>query len=345
MPTVFNTVNKSHPHDKKIWKAVFQSWTKGSPLPQEAKVPGTSTLFAFTASGQPIKIDPALRKESPSRRLQAILEAFARMPESARRPAAAREKIDAAALKYASGGGRYTGAEPPPHRLILRAYSRAITGNEVSGYRPARLNVTQFQLGESGCLEGAAAFKAEKASVPEPFKDTFWLTEAEWTALVPTHRQKGDKLAVPHSVTRRLLLYGCHNWWASETLIKLWAPDAIKHAALVATVVERTPAGARLRLDGDFALSQLKPYPANFKGRIHGRLHYDFKAQAFTRFDMVVVGDFQGIFSCRNNQTWGPAPMAFAFELGRPGTAVDDVLPIGILPHQGGKDYLSPVRK
>jgi hypothetical protein len=342
---VFNTVNKSHAQDKTVWKEVFKSWTKGAALPLEARVPGTRTLFLFAASGRPITLDPALQKQPTSERLAQAAALFADLPEADRAPAEAKKDLEPGELKYSSGGGRYTGEEPPPGRLVLRTFGRVLAGDATQGYHPARLNNSQFVSGQSDCLEGTPKFEAKGAFVPEPLKDTFWLTEAEWTALAPDDLKQGDPIAVSQAAVRRLLLYGCHNWWAAETLIRLWSPEAVRKGTLTATVIEKTPTRAVYRLDGEFVMTQEKPYKADYRGRIEGRLTYDFEKKAFSRFDMLVLGDFQGIWFCRANQTFGPVPLAFAFELARGNKAVDDVLPIGFLPHKGGKLYLNPPSK
>jgi hypothetical protein len=347
VPVVFNSVNKSMPGDRQLWKEVFHSWTKGAALPVEGRVPGTATIFVFSAGGQPIKLDPALRNEPIGRRFQAALAAFAALPESERAPADAREKLDSEQLRYASGGGRYNGEEPPAGRLVLRAYSRMLRRDDQGRYGIARVNVTQFQLMEfdqAGCFcgyEGHPRFKAERSQVLEPTRDTFWLMEPEWKSLIPADPKPGDKLAWPRSATRRLFLYGCHNWWAAETLIQLWGPDAIRQAELTATVTSVSSSEIALCLDGPFEMAQVKPFQAAFKGQVRGEVRFDRRKEAFMRFDMLVLGDYHGIFSCRQGKTFGPVPMAFAFELARHDTPADDVIPIGLTPQKGGKGYLA----
>jgi hypothetical protein len=158
---------------------------------------------------------------------------------------------------------------------------------------------------------------------------------------MPDGARVGDRIALPPSASRRLLLYGCHNWWAAETLIKLWTPEALRQHDLVAVVEEVSPARISLRLEGAFRLEQTKPHKAAYKGRVGGILSYDREKKAFRRFDMVVLGDYEGLFFCRPKTTLGPMPIAYAFELARPDCPADDVLPIGLLPHKGGKDYLA----
>jgi hypothetical protein len=347
VPVVFNSINKSLPDDKKIWKEVFHSWTKGAALPPEGRLPGVNTLFLFTASGQPIKLDSKLRDEPVGHRLKQALAAFASLPETERSPVEARTKPDLSQLRYASGGGRYTGEEPPPGRVVLRAYNRLLARDDQGGYRPARVNWYQFQtmdVDPSGCwcgYEGHPRFKAEGAKVPEPTKDMFWLLEPEWQALVPAGAKKGDKAALPRSATRRLFLYGCHNWWAAETLIQLWGPEALQQAEVAATVTAAEPDRITLHLQGSFQMGQVKPYKATFKGQVAGVLQYDPQKKTFTRFDIVVLGDYQGIFYCQAGKTCGPLPIAFAFELAKQDTPADDVVPIGLTPQKGGKLYLS----
>jgi hypothetical protein len=352
VPVVFNTVNKSLPGDSGVWTNVFKSWVcePRAALPLESRLPGTKTMCFFAASGRPIEIAATTRSEPLEQRLSKVLAAFEQLPETDRKPADAKKRLDLSQLKYASGGGRYRGDEPPPGRLVLRAYNRILSREANGGLHPAKINRTQFLLGEGGaCVEGHPKFKAERSALPEPIKDMFWLTEAEWRTLVPAGLKKGDVMTVPRSASRRLFLWGCHNWWAAETLIRLWRSDAIKHGDLTATVVAISPAGVTLKLAGDFDMvndiSKPKTYRAAYKGQVSGVVHYDRAKEKFTRFDMLVLGDFQGVWYCRSNLDWGPkpVPLAFAFQLAEPGSPADDVIPIGL--NKGGKLYWNSEEK
>ncbi|MFP6659166.1 MAG: hypothetical protein VB853_13370, partial [Pirellulales bacterium] len=200
------------------------------------------------------------------------------------------------------------------------------------------------------CIEGNPKFKTDHLTyAPEPIKDMFWLTEADWKSLVPTGLKKGDVIAFPRAASRRLLLWGCYNWWAAETLIRLWKPDAIRQTDLTATVVEASSSSVTLKLAGDFDMandtSKPETYQATYKGRLSGMVHYDRAKAKFTRFDMLVLGDFQGVWFCRSNLNWGPkpVPLAFAFQLAKPGSPADDVIPIGL--YKGGKLYWNSEEK
>lgn len=347
VPVVFNTVNKSLPQDRDIWTNVFRSWVckPRAALPLESRLPGTKTICIFAASGRPLTIDAAMRSEPFERRLQEVFSTFEKLPVADRSPADAREKPDLSQLKYSSGGGRYKGEEPPADRLVLHAYNRILTRDEKGDYCPAKINLTQFMVGEGGnCIEGNPKFKTDpRTRVPTPIKDMFWMTSAESKTLIPDGLKKGDVIPLPRSVSRRLLLWGCHNWWAAETLIRLWKPDAVRQANLDATVVETSSSGVTLRLSGEFDLandtSKPKTYRAAYKGQLSGVVQYDRAKSKFTRFDMLVLGDFQGVWYTRSNLDWGPkpVPVAFAFELAGQAGAADDVVPIGL--YKGGKEY------
>lgn len=170
MPVVFNTVNKSLPTDSKVWTESFRSWVcvPRAALPLESRLPGKNTMCFFAASGRPIKIDAALRSELLSRRLQAVLDVYAKLPAAERSPAEARTRPDLSKLKYSSGGGRYVGEEPPTGRLVLRAYSRILTRDKEGSYRVARLSQTQFMTEDTSFYEGAPRFKAEGSSMQAP---------------------------------------------------------------------------------------------------------------------------------------------------------------------------------
>ncbi len=308
VPVVFNTYNKRLPEDGKVWTDAFRSWVcvPRAALPIESRLPGKSTMCFFAASGRPIKINAALRTQPLNRRLQEVLDVFTKLPEADRSPAAAKTKPDLSRLKY------HRGEEPPQGRLVLRAYNRILTRDEDKGYRAARVNWTQFMTEDTSFFEGAPKFKAEGSMIRAPMKDMFWLMEAEWKALVPARPKEGDKLAVPQSASRRLFLYGCHNWWAVETLERLWGPESIQQGDLTVTIAGVSATEVTMHLDGAFQManSKDKPCKAAYKGQVSGVLCYDLGKKAFTRFDMVVLGDYQGLFYCRS-KPMGPMLIAF----------------------------------
>ena len=87
-----------------------------------------------------------------------------------------------------------------------------------------------------------------------PTNDMLWLMEAEWKSLIPANPKKGDTFAVPRSVSWRLFLYGCHNWWAAETLMQLWQPEALQQGDL-------TPGRHSFIMSGEHLFAQANGFP------------------------------------------------------------------------------------
>ena len=75
-----------------------------------------------------------------------------------------------------------------------------------------------------------------------------------------------------------------------------WRPEEIRSRTLTLTVEAESPAELRLRLSGKVSLKKEKGnFPYGYDAEYSGVLVYDRKKEAFTRFDVLALGDW----------TWG----------------------------------------
>jgi hypothetical protein len=128
----------------------------------------------------------------------------------------------------------------------------------------------------------------------EPGRDFLWLTAAEWQSLVPARPTKGLQRAVPTPLVDRL----CRRYLID--LVRVGgnggphAPQSVRSQELWLQVEETSPACLRLRLHGSarFDVSGSEHGPARTTTyRLAGRLDYDPRRKAFTRFDVVALSE------------------------------------------------------
>src|SRR5262249_43297050 len=155
--------------------------------------------------------------------------------------------------------------------------------------------------------------KAETFSwgVYEPGRDYVWLTEADWKALVPADRKKGDRFPLPASVAERLIARLTD--WSEANGAHWQQPEHVRSQDLTLTVEETSSAVLRLRLEGSVRLAHDAPkdavryHPslrplhhedpkafARCDARLLGYLTYDRNGKAFTCFDVVALGEYVG---------------------------------------------------
>jgi hypothetical protein len=318
------------PSDADVFKNHFKApGNHPSAIKGGAALPGRGSLFPFTASGEPLKIDGGVKPIN--QQLQAVLEAFARLPEQDRAPADAKPKPDLSQLKPR--------VEPPAGGLTLRRYSRYLM-RDGDDYRPAKSVGTTFPIYEWMPGYAAAEKKSKAAAAPEPPQtDNLWVTEAEWRGLVPVDPKAGDTFAVPETLMQRLYLYGFHIYASSES-VSTWTMNApkpaefLKRAELNAVVEQVTSAAVVVRLQGSFRLDRPTPLlggkdcPRSYEGQLAGVISYDRAKKALTRLDVVALGNYQGFWIGDSGSTaTDGALIAFAFELAGGNAALVDTAP------------------
>jgi hypothetical protein len=149
----------------------------------------------------------------------------------------------------------------------------------------------------------------------DPGHDYLWLTEDEWQSLLPAEMNTGYKYALPKSLTKKLACDPLtHNAWARDPPI-VWHPRHIRSLDLNLTVTDVSAGNVQMRVEGAVLLeaplrdafmgdrartpkgdpissnSQLK-----YDARMLGYLTYDRHKKAFTRFDIVALGDYVGFY-------------------------------------------------
>jgi hypothetical protein len=251
--------------------------------------------------------------------IRAALEAWNKLPESARKPGA----IQIGELRKVDSNVKTT----TPGSLILQVYESRLAGDLKRDLR-RREKAETFSWG-----------------VYEPGRDYVWLTEADWKSLVPTDRPKGDRFSLPACFADHMIAR-LTDW--SEANGARWAPEHIRSKDLTLTVEEVSSAAIRLRLEGSVRLAHAAPkvavryHPdlrplhhedpkafARYDARLLGFLSYDLAKKAFTRFDVVALGEYVGplLNSYRNADGQNfylikPCPLGVTFEIAPPGLVV-----------------------
>jgi hypothetical protein len=163
-------------------------------------------------------------------------------------------------------------------------------------------------------------------TTPQAQPDHMWLAEAEWKALMPAEPRPGDRVALPPAVADRLVrrhLNPLSVYGETEPL----ARRDVRAAALTVTIEQVSAARVRLRLEGRARLGK-EPRAAAAGGRtacmgdwgyephVLGLLEYDPRKRAFTRFDVVALGDHFGRLGiCDSGARPGLQPLGVSFEL------------------------------
>lgn len=193
------------------------------------------------------------------KRLQAALEKFKQLPP---------EKRTAAVEELPSSWKGKAEPNPPAEGLILKQYRRGF-------HRDARGEMHRQEL----------------------HHDWLWMTRAEWQSLVPEKPRVGDSMTVPRFLLTRI---GRHHAQIVNPSTSLRI-SATPKPALTLTVEEASPEQLRLRLQGSFQVTEYQPEPGGeltngiIDYQVCGCLQYDVKKKAFSRFDLVALGDVTNI--------------------------------------------------
>jgi hypothetical protein len=267
------------------------------------------------------------------------LKEFHKLPEADRKPPVGeRGKIDP---KW---------PVPSPGGLIVRVYQ------------------TRLERDADDNLRQPATFRSFGWGCYEPGRDTVWLTEAECKSLVPADLEKGETLRFPATLGDRIARSALRD--LSETNGVTWDPKAVRSLKWTLTVENVSPSQVRLSMKGTVSLRN-DPVPAvvectkalarrsragerfqappndeklpapRFDARVLGYLDYDRARQAFTRFDVVALGEYVGININPDYQkprqpyyfVIRPLPVGIAFEIAPPGQV--------ILPHVRWRELYS----
>src|SRR5262245_20915353 len=249
-------------------------------------------------------------------RLRQSLVEFKSLPKSERAPRSA--KVEALKQRDQT----YLPPTPSEGSLILKVYTRGLDRNSRGELTHCNLDQEIRERAQLNEIAGAEYYKAKEA--PQP--DRLWITQAEWKSLVPANPKKGASFPLPESIVKRLCQY--HLFDDTWGLPLPWGDGDTRSARMILTIQEVSPAQVLLHLEGEAVIANASdPSKAGhgYQPRVLGSLCYDRKRNAFTRFDLVAVGDHwdnDGSGAGRR----GRHPLGIAIELAK-GDSPQDRLP------------------
>src|SRR5262249_53131280 len=158
---------------------------------------------------------------------------------------------------------------------------------------------------------------------------------------VPAQPKKGASYPLPGGVAKRMIAR-MTDW--SEANGARWEPEHVRSQDLTLTVEDASSTSVRLRLEGSVRLAHDAPREAvryhpslrplhhedpkafpHFDGRVLGSLSYDLDKKAFSRFDVVALGEYVGPllnpYRTEDRQNFyliKPCPLGVFFEIARP---------------------------
>ena len=257
--------------------------------------------------------------------LQSKLKAWAALPESDRTPGAVKvasaAKVDPkrAALALPEGA------------LVVRVFNRHLGWDDDKSLRYAIAD------------DYLKASKAEVERFAMAQNDFMWIPEKEWKALVPAEPRKGAKQPAPTSFALRLYRFHLDpaRGFTEGANFTTSRPDA---GQLTLTVEDVTADKLTLSLEGSVKLTQPgKGEPSTYSPAITGKLEYDRKKGAFTRFDLLALGTASGLPRDANGKIAfreGAYPVGIAFEMVASPTTAERLHPRGARDNPAA--YLEP---
>jgi hypothetical protein len=258
--------------------------------------------------------------------LREKLKAFEALPEADRAPGAVAlpgaAPLDPKRLALAR----------PPGSLVVRVFNRHL-GRAADG----ALRYAQPE----DYLPGAGKADLERYAMAQ--NDFLWIPEAEWRALVPSDPKVGERHPVPASFALRLFrlhLDPSRGFTEGSNFGRSSTADG----RLELTVQEASPERIRLVLEGRASLQDPgRDEPSVYRPALRGVLDYDRAKNAFTRVDLLALGDASGLPRDANGKIafrTGRYPVGIVFEL------VVAPTPAELLHPRGARDnpaaYLEP---
>jgi hypothetical protein len=194
--------------------------------------------------------------------LDEALKRFNALPEGERKPGAVK-------VEELPGKNRDPlQLQPARGTLVARVYCRAM--------QPALGGSLQYE---------------QLHNIDGPNIDYLWIHEAEWKSLVPANPKVGVSFPLPPAIADRIVRY--HLPVVPDEEAGSWRPEDVRARKLSLTVVEVSPAGIRLRLDGTVLLADDAKIASSRWGHdasLLGFLYFDSTKGEFSRFDIVSLG-------------------------------------------------------
>jgi hypothetical protein len=204
--------------------------------------------------------------------------------------------------------------------------------------------------GADGALRYAAAEdylpgmgKADVERFAMAQNDFMWIPEKEAQALVPAEPVKGARAAAPASFALRLFRFHLDPARGFTEGANFGNSTAASGRVEIA-VEEVTDAKLVLSLEGWADLKQAgREEPSTYRPALRGILEVDRARKAFTRFDLVALGDASGLPCDANGKVAfrkGVYPVGIAFELVAQPTTAERLHPRGARDNPSA--YLEP---
>jgi hypothetical protein len=241
-------------------------------------------------------------RDGMAQALLEVLAAYAKLPETERRPKMVDGEIKPQPL-------------PPSGGLVLTIYDRPLGRDAKNQLR----------------LPDGDDFGGRRTHAPHGQRSSLWFKEDEWKSLIPQNPREGQTYKVSAKLAKRIWLYGLvpQTLWVVE---ESWKPDSVRQGELNVTALEINPKTIRLRLHGSVLLSAagvlhtwpdrkfVKNIVNRYDARLEGMLEFDRPKNKIVRFDLATLGDFTGRWFA-GNKGWKEATLeallclGFALEL------------------------------
>ncbi len=258
--------------------------------------------------------------------LREKLKAWEALPEAERRPGGVSVE------KAAKIDPKRAALALPKGALVVRVFNRHLARDKDGGVRHATPEDFPAKTG-----------KVEAGRYAMAQNDFMWVPEAEWRGLMPDDPKKGATHPAPVTFALRLFRYHLDpargfTEGANFTAAKADAGE------LTLTIEDVSEGRVRLRLEGHADLRQRgRDEPGLYAPAVLGYLEYGRKEKAFTRFDIVALGDASGLPTDANGRVIirkGAYPVGVAFELVATPTEAERLHPRGARDNPSA--YLGP---
>jgi len=269
----------------------------GGPGPKSA---GRQGIFLLTASGTVLGFAGACDD------MKAVREVFA--AALARWDALPAEARTAQVPAMGAAGARYA-STPPADALTLDVTTRLLERDEKGVLRDSSL----------------MALRPHSRFHPGPQLDRAWLQMVDWRALVPNPLTPGASKHLVRGFLDRLA--ASYLFDSTTGFRQIWADNEIRDARLTSTVERVEGDEAHLIFQGRVDLRD-DAGSRSYSPALHGRGVYDSRAQRFTSFCLLALGDRRGLPVFKRLGDHGePQPLAVLFEMTPPGAAYDGLPP------------------
>jgi hypothetical protein len=262
-----------------------------------------ASLTLATASGDVLgncEIEP----------IKKLLDKWNKLPKSERKPGA----IQVPDLKERDPNSLPgVNNPPPPGALVLKVFLRPLK-------RDSKGKLTREALSKTGYGWTSR----------DTGREGFWVLEPELKTLVPKDAKKGDTYPLPASLRDRIVRFHLADFYRNA---RPWMAKDVRTADLTLTVEEASDTMVRLRLQGRVVIeanAKTAQKTNGYDGHLLGYLDYDRSKKAFTRFDVVAVGDarwYDPTGYVNIDKTLGHLTVGMAFEIAPAGTGFALLVP------------------